>query len=161
MKYTNVSTRFHNITEENKIKHRNFQHKINCGLIHFFFSWKWEKQKFTLNPQKNLLTITVDFQNFHKLFSVKLKPVYLTCTCCIILHELFLSVSFNLDSNSDNILKISIFRPILSKFGFPMFHFGHQMPGSKVRYTTHIENLWIIIFVSICLIEYHQNPVVK
>lgn len=37
MKYTNVSTRFHNITEENKIKHRNFQHKINCGLIHFSF----------------------------------------------------------------------------------------------------------------------------
>lgn len=37
MKYTNVSTRFHNITEENKIKHKNFQHKINCGLIHFFF----------------------------------------------------------------------------------------------------------------------------
>lgn len=37
MKYTNVSTRFHNITEENKIKHKNFEHKINCGLIHFFF----------------------------------------------------------------------------------------------------------------------------
>lgn len=36
MKYTNVSTRFHNITDENKIQHKNFQHKISCGLIHFF-----------------------------------------------------------------------------------------------------------------------------
>lgn len=145
MKYTNVSTRFHNITEENKIKHRNFQHKINYGLIHFF-SWKWEKHKFTLIPHKNLSTFTVEFQNFHKLFSVKLKPVYFTCTCCIFLHEFFFSVSFNLDSNSDNILKTLIFRPILSKFGFQMFHFGHQMPGSKVR-SNIINYICLYLFV--------------
>lgn len=87
------------------------------------------KTKIYFKSSENLLT--------SKCFPVKLKPVYFTCTCCTFLHELFLSVSFNLDSNSDYIFKISIFRPILSKFGFPMFHFGHQMPGSEVRYTTH------------------------
>lgn len=118
-------------------------------LFIYFFIWKWEKPKFTLSPQKNLFTFKVDFK-ISKCFSIKPKPVYFTCTCCTFLDELFLWVSFNLDSNSDYIFKISIFRPILSKFGFPMFHFGHQMPGSKVSYTTHIENI-IIIFVCIFL----------
>lgn len=36
MKYTNVSTIFHNITVENKIKHKNLI-KINWVLIQLFF----------------------------------------------------------------------------------------------------------------------------
>lgn len=133
-----------------KLSIKTFSTKSIVRLF-IFFSWKWEQQKFTLNPQKKLLTFTVDFQNFHKVFFSYTKAGVFTCTCCIFLHELFLSVSFNLDSNSDYILKISIFRSILSKCGFPMFHFGHQMPGSKVRYTTHFKNILIIIFVCINL----------
>lgn len=67
MKYTNVSTRFYNITVESKNKHKIFKNKINCGLIHFLFV-KMRKTKFTLNPKKNLLTFKVEFQNFHKVF---------------------------------------------------------------------------------------------
>lgn len=37
MRYTNVSTKFHYLNVENKIKHfNNFKHKIDCEYIHYF-----------------------------------------------------------------------------------------------------------------------------
>lgn len=37
MKYTNVSTRFHNLNIQNKINHlNNYKHTIMFGLIHYF-----------------------------------------------------------------------------------------------------------------------------
>lgn len=57
MKYTNVSTRFHNITVENKIKHKNFKHKINCVLIHLFFYLKMRKTKIYFKSSEKFIYI--------------------------------------------------------------------------------------------------------
>lgn len=74
MKYTNVSTRFHIITVENKIKHKNLI-KINCVLIHLFFH-EMRKTNIYFKSSEKFINIYFRFQNVQVFFLLTKASVF-------------------------------------------------------------------------------------